>query len=141
MQDPIIRISIPLKLFVELSINNFEGYIETQQKELVVELLAQDKEEQFIHIEDMPGLEVGRKVWLIWRRADWLVSQEKWIKSKAESHRRNEEWAKRKRNLDKLAKGISKVTGMDLEQAQQMAVNILHKKPQSAKAFDVILEE
>ena len=137
----IIRISIPLKLFTELAITNFEGYIETQSKDLVVELLAQDKDEQFVHVEAMQGLDVTKSVWLIWNKADWLVSQDKWKKDKEGQAKRNAEWAKRQRNLATLARGIVKVTGMDLDQAQQMALNILNKKPQSAKAFDVILEE
>lgn len=136
-----ITISLPLSLFALLAITSFDGYLETDSKALITELLTKDPLSTIVHIEEIKDSKGQTKLWQIWRRADWEQAYERIVKARTQSAQRILDWDKRKRNIKKLMRGIKSLTGLDDISAESLANNILRNKPKSATAFDVVLEE
>src|ERR1700748_2920868 len=120
-QQQSLTLTLPLQWIISRAINNFEGYIEEDNKAVVVEILSKDPQETFLHIEERRDINGKLILWEIWRKIDWLQSLERETKNKVLSAKRVAEWEKKKRNIKKLQRGIMHITGMDEMDAERMA--------------------
>jgi hypothetical protein len=137
--------NIPLKLFLHLAVNNFEGWIVLDSQALIVECQKDDPQELLHHIETITDATKLSKLnlkagWRLWRKWDWdLYQHQVQIKYKNWSARKAV-WDRYDRNMKKLSLAIVKMTGIDMDTAKLMADKIITTRPHKAANFDCELE-
>lgn len=127
---------IPLRLFIQMAINNFDGRITIQSQELIAEIKKEDPRQELIVVEQDPNSNLT----ILWRRSDWdLVQSQIEVRHKGWAERKAV-WDRQERNIRNLTMAVIKQTGMDMETAKVFATKIVTRQPKKALAFDVTLE-
>ena len=109
--------------------------------ELVTVFKQADPTEAVCHIETI-FLPNGRPLkHQLWYKNLWDISYERYLQRQAKSKESNRLWDIQQRNICKLSRKIQEMTELPTEQSEAMARRIVCFKPQSAAAFDFVLEK